>query len=254
MFSASYPLWDEKISISFLGWLIIINGDSECKWYSLQVKAVVATWQWVCILSNKPDNCSGYGNDDSIINIDTGIINCYWKNAIPDAVLTLKVISRSQNKYGRQKSLEGHSHKVQSGAVQNGVEHTNQCKVEPCRTVWRTRISVNVVIVFNGSDCLIFRTLWCKGRLTQTIRLGATPSGLSSAHLHHPPIFLQARCPSCRRINSVKALKATSEIFNKPMPWLLRVHTRVIVKNVVCLDPTYESSWPHPIKPLILGG
>jgi len=38
-----------------------------------------------------------------------------------------------------------------------------------------------------------FWTLWCKGRLTeaetQTIRLGATPSGLTSAHLHHPPIF-----------------------------------------------------------------
>ena len=36
------------------------------------------------------------------------------------------------------------------------------------------------------------RTLGCKGRLTEadtlTIRLGATPSGLSSAHLHHPPI------------------------------------------------------------------
>jgi len=36
-----------------------------------------------------------------------------------------------------------------------------------------------------------FWTLWCKGRLTeadiQTIRLGATPSGLISAHLHHPP-------------------------------------------------------------------
>jgi len=36
-----------------------------------------------------------------------------------------------------------------------------------------------------------FWTLWCKGRLagadTPTIRLGATPSGLSSAHLHHPP-------------------------------------------------------------------
>ena len=35
--------------------------------------------------------------------------------------------------------------------------------------------------------------LWCKGRLTEadtpTIRLGATPSGLSSAHLHHPPFF-----------------------------------------------------------------
>ena len=35
-----------------------------------------------------------------------------------------------------------------------------------------------------------FWTLWCKGRLTEvdtpTIRLGTTPSGLSSAHLHHP--------------------------------------------------------------------
>ena len=28
--------------------------------------------------------------------------------------------------------------------------------------------------------------------------------------LHHPPIFLQAGCPSCRPTNSVKALKATS--------------------------------------------
>ena len=35
-----------------------------------------------------------------------------------------------------------------------------------------------------------FWTLWCNGRLTEadtlTIRLGATPSGLTSAHLHHP--------------------------------------------------------------------
>jgi len=34
-----------------------------------------------------------------------------------------------------------------------------------------------------------FWTLWCKGRLTEadmpTIRLGATPSGLTSAHLYH---------------------------------------------------------------------
>jgi len=55
--------------------------------------------------------------------------------------------------------------------------------------------------------------LWCKGRLTaadtQTIRLGATLSLLTSAHLHHPH-FLEARCPSCRPTNSVKALKATS--------------------------------------------
>jgi len=55
-----------------------------------------------------------------------------------------------------------------------------------------------------------FWTLWCKGRLTEAdtliIRLGATPSGPTSAHLHHPHIFLQARCPSCRPANSVKAL------------------------------------------------
>ena len=38
-----------------------------------------------------------------------------------------------------------------------------------------------------------FWTLWCKGRLTEadilTIRLGATPIGLTSAYLHHPPKF-----------------------------------------------------------------
>jgi len=36
-------------------------------------------------------------------------------------------------------------------------------------------------------------TLWCTGRLTEadtpTIRLGTTPSGLTSAYLHHPPFF-----------------------------------------------------------------
>jgi len=36
-----------------------------------------------------------------------------------------------------------------------------------------------------------FWTLWCKGRLTDadtlTIRLGATSSVLTSAHLYHPP-------------------------------------------------------------------
>jgi len=37
-----------------------------------------------------------------------------------------------------------------------------------------------------------FWTSWCKGRLTEAdtpnIRLGATPSGLSSANLHHPRV------------------------------------------------------------------
>jgi len=59
-----------------------------------------------------------------------------------------------------------------------------------------------------------FWTLWCKGRLTEadtpTIWLGATPSGLTRAHLHHPPYFLQAGYPSCRPSKNVKALKATS--------------------------------------------
>jgi len=44
-----------------------------------------------------------------------------------------------------------------------------------------------------------FWTLWCKGRLTEantlTIRQGTTPSGLTSAHLHHPPIFFTGRMP-----------------------------------------------------------
>jgi len=38
-----------------------------------------------------------------------------------------------------------------------------------------------------------FWTLWCKGRFTEadipTIRLSATPSGLTSVHIHHPHIF-----------------------------------------------------------------
>jgi len=59
-----------------------------------------------------------------------------------------------------------------------------------------------------------FWTLWCKGRLTETdtstVRLGATPSGLTNVHLHHPPTFLQARCRSCYPTNSVEALKASS--------------------------------------------
>jgi len=53
-----------------------------------------------------------------------------------------------------------------------------------------------------------FWTLWCKGRLTEadtpTIKLGATPSGLTSAHLHHPPFYALPAAQS----NSVKALKA----------------------------------------------
>ena len=42
-----------------------------------------------------------------------------------------------------------------------------------------------------------FWTLWCKRRLTEadtlTIRLGATPSRLTSAYLHHPPDKYETR-------------------------------------------------------------
>jgi len=43
-----------------------------------------------------------------------------------------------------------------------------------------------------------------------TVRQGTTPSRLTSTHLHHPPYFVQAGCPSCRPTNSIRALKATS--------------------------------------------
>ena len=56
-----------------------------------------------------------------------------------------------------------------------------------------------------------FWTWWCKGRLTEavtlTIRLGATPSGLTSAHLHHPPnIFYRPDAlPAAQPTASIKA-------------------------------------------------
>jgi len=50
-----------------------------------------------------------------------------------------------------------------------------------------------------------FWSLWYKVRLTEadalTIRLGATPSGLTSAHLHHPAIFY--------RLDALPATQAT---------------------------------------------
>ena len=57
-----------------------------------------------------------------------------------------------------------------------------------------------------------FWTLWCKGRLTEadthTIRLGATSSGLTSAHLHHHPFF------TGRPTNSVSSVKSTIARYN----------------------------------------
>jgi len=74
-----------------------------------------------------------------------------------------------------------------------------------------------------------FWTLWCNGRLTEevtpTIRLGATASRLTSAHLHHPHIFLQAGCPSCCPTNSVKALKARA-LNARDVSWLVKSKPR----------------------------
>jgi len=53
-----------------------------------------------------------------------------------------------------------------------------------------------------------FWTSWCKRRLTEadtpTIRLGATPSGLTSAHLHHP-LFFTGQMPFLPPNQQVKA-------------------------------------------------
>ena len=64
-----------------------------------------------------------------------------------------------------------------------------------------------------------FWTLWCKGRLTEadtlTIRLGATPSGLTSAHLHHPPLFFytpDALSAANQKHYSIKWMKTTLKI------------------------------------------
>jgi len=67
-----------------------------------------------------------------------------------------------------------------------------------------------------------FLTLWCKGRLIEadrlTIRLGATPSGLTSAHVHHPPVFFTGRMPflppnqQCQRTEGLAESKVVLKI------------------------------------------
>jgi len=80
-----------------------------------------------------------------------------------------------------------------------------------------------------------FWTLWCKGRLTEadtpTTRRVATASGLSSAHLHHPPFFTgwmpflppNQQCQStegneCIRIRE-KMLAFSSTVLPAPSPY-----------------------------------
>jgi len=54
-------------------------------------------------------------------------------------------------------------------------------------------VTINSVKAPPPPPQLFYGTLWCKGRLTEadtlTMWLGATPSGLTSAHLTIPHIF-----------------------------------------------------------------
>jgi len=87
-----------------------------------------------------------------------------------------------------------------------------------------------------------FWTLWCKGRLTQagtpTIRLGATPSGLTSAHIHHPPIFFTGQMPLLPPTNNVKALNVLPLMDSKIFTLLYR--------QIPCVGSTqFTISWPR---------
>ena len=124
-----------------------------------------------------------------------------------------------------------------------------------------------------------FWTLWCKGRLTeaetQTIRLGATPSGLTSAHLHHSPIvtkykhrpvaqaeFMQL---DASQSSSRKGLSFVHDFYNwsgtdrltyEPGSFLLpnqnqcqstEGNTKHIPRPVAWPTPFFIHQWPHLI-------
>ena len=86
-----------------------------------------------------------------------------------------------------------------------------------------------------------FWTLWCKGRLTeadsQTIQLGATPSGLSSAHLHHPHIFyrpdaLPAAQPTVSKQWRQDMCRGKHAIFTKVLYILTQIETLLFTDTV----------------------
>jgi len=95
-----------------------------------------------------------------------------------------------------------------------------------------------------------FWTLLCKGRLTEadkpTIQLGATPSGLNSAHLHHPPYFLQAGCPTCHPTNSVKALKASSKNQQSAVKMQLHFLSYTNTSNLSKVEVYSLNAYPIP--------
>jgi len=75
---------------------------------------------------------------------------------------------------------------------------------------------------------------------TLTIRLGTTPSGLTSTHLYHPPFFT-GRMPSCRPTNSVKALKA--------QPGVTMTSDLLFICDVVVVVPSGRGpAYSRPIR------
>ena len=84
-----------------------------------------------------------------------------------------------------------------------------------------------------------FWTLWCKGRLTKadtpTIRLGATPSGLTSVHLHHPPIFTGRMpfLPPNQQCQSTEGNKLTKAKPKPKSPASFKNCSRVCVRIIV---------------------
>jgi len=116
-----------------------------------------------------------------------------------------------------------------------------------------------------------FWTLWCNGRLTEadtpTIQQGATPSGLTSAHLHHPPIFFTGRMPFLlpnQQRQSTEGMTRAQEIKWLPKTHKANQHTIIIVQLVFtyttapnisisylwrlqCFDTVGWASEEHPV-------
>jgi len=99
-----------------------------------------------------------------------------------------------------------------------------------------------------------FCTLQCKGRLTEadipTIRLGATPSRLTSAHLHHPPIFFRGQMPFLQPnqqhqstednvTNTTRLKKIAFTILAHPVDLLLQFHFVLRVLSSSFVPTTY---------------
>jgi len=64
-----------------------------------------------------------------------------------------------------------------------------------------------------------------------TVRVEATPTELMAPHPRTQKNFLQGGCPSCRPTNSIKALKAKNEQFNRILKNLTIKNTNQAQRN-----------------------